>query len=104
MAELLRAGVAATDPGQAEAARTLGFSGREAFRLITLPQMLRIAKPVYQSMIVNLIQWTSVVGYVTITDPFAQAEDGLGITILKHVGRDLTHTYENGVNTVSVRV
>ena len=30
--------------------------------------MLHIAKPVYQSTIVNLIQWTSVVGYVTITD------------------------------------
>ncbi len=68
VAELLRAAVAATDPGQAEAARTLGFSRREAFRLVTLPQMLRIAKPVYQSTIVNLIQWTSVVGYVTITD------------------------------------
>ena len=27
-----------------------------------------IAKPMYQSSIVNLIQWTSVVGYVTITD------------------------------------
>ena len=37
-------------------------------------------------------------------DPFTQADDGLGVTILKHVGRDLTHTYENGVNVVSVRV
>ena len=68
VAELLRAAVAATDLGQAEAARTLGFSRREAFLLVTLPQMLRVAKPVYQSTIVNLIQWTSVVGYVTITD------------------------------------
>ena len=64
----MRAAVAATDLGQAEAARTLGFSRREAFLLVTLPQMLRVAKPVYQSTIVNLIQWTSVVGYVTITD------------------------------------
>ena len=37
-------------------------------------------------------------------NPFTQAEDGLGITILKHVGRDLAHTYENGTNIVSVRV
>ena len=35
---------------------------------ITLPQTLRIAKPMHQSGIVNLIQWISVVGYVTITD------------------------------------
>ncbi len=68
VAELLRTSIAATEKGQVEAARTLGFSKWQAFRLITLPQMLTIAKPVYQSLIVNLIQWTSVVGYVTITD------------------------------------
>ena len=68
VSELLRAALNAADKGQAEAARTLGFSGWDAFRLVTLPQVLRIAKPVYQSTVVNLIQWTSVVGYVTITD------------------------------------
>ena len=68
VAELLRSALAATDHGQVEAARTLGFSAWSTFRLVTLPQMLRIARPVYQSTIVNLIQWTSVVGYVTITD------------------------------------
>ena len=68
VAELLRSALDAADHGQAEAARTLGFSAWDTFRLITLPQVLRIAKPVYQSTIVNLIQWTSVVGYVTITD------------------------------------
>ena len=68
VAELLRAALDAADRGQAEAARTLGFNAWTTFRLVTLPQVLRIAKPVYQSTIVNLIQWTSVVGYVTITD------------------------------------
>ena len=68
VAELLRSALEAADHGQAEAARTLGFSAWDTFRLITLPQVLRISKPVYQSTIVNLIQWTSVVGYVTITD------------------------------------
>jgi polar amino acid transport system permease protein/polar amino acid transport system substrate-binding protein len=68
VAELLRSALEAADKGQAEAARTLGFSAWDTFRLVTLPQVLRIAKPVYQSTIVNLIQWTSVVGYVTITD------------------------------------
>ena len=68
VAELLRASISATDHGQVEAARTLGFSAFQAFRLVTLPQVVRIAKPVYQSTIVNLIQWTSVVGYVSITD------------------------------------
>ena len=68
VAELLRSALGASDSGQAEAARTLGFSAWDTFRLITLPKVLRIAKPVYRSTIVNLIQWTSVVGYVTITD------------------------------------
>lgn len=68
IAELMRTALDATDPGQVEAARTLGFSKWDAFRLITLPQAAHIARPVYQSTIVNLIQWTSVVGYVTITD------------------------------------
>ena len=68
IAELLRSGISATEHGQVEAARTLGFSAWQSFRLVTLPQVVRIVKPVYQSTIVNLIQWTSVVGYVSITD------------------------------------
>ena len=68
VAELLRSALMALDKGQVEAARTLGFSKWQAFKLVTFPQLVRIAKPVYQSTVVNLIQWTSVVGYVTITD------------------------------------
>ena len=68
VAELLRSALMALDKGQVEAARTLGFSKWQAFKLVTFPQICRIAKPVYQSTVVNLIQWTSVVGYVTITD------------------------------------
>ncbi len=68
VAELLRASINATDYGQIEAARTLGFGAFQAFRLVTLPQIITIAKPVYQSTVINLIQWTSVVGYVSITD------------------------------------
>lgn len=68
VAELLRSSLMAVDVGQVEAARTLGFSKVQAFKLVALPQIIRIAKPVYQSTIINLIQWTSVVSYVSITD------------------------------------
>jgi len=68
VAELIRAAISATDYGEVEAARSLGFSKWQAFRLVTLPQLARLARPVYQSTIINLIQWTSVVGYITITD------------------------------------
>lgn len=68
IAEIMRSALEAVDIKQLEAARMLGFSKSKAFFAITLPQAGKIAKPVYQSAIVNLIQWTSVVGYVTITD------------------------------------
>ena len=68
LSQLIRSSIMALDRGQVEAARTLGFSKWQAFKLIAFPQIVRIAKPVYQSTVVNLIQWTSVVGYVTITD------------------------------------
>ena len=85
VAELLRSALSASDRGQAEAARTLGFSAWDTFRLITLPQVLRIAKPVYQSTIVNLIQWTSVVGYVTITDLTRVINNDLSGAFLHHI-------------------
>ncbi len=68
ISEVMRSAVEAVDHKQLEAARMLGFSKPKAFFAITLPQAAIIAKPVYQSAVVNLIQWTSVVGYVTITD------------------------------------
>ena len=46
----------------------LGFSRAAAFRYITLPQAWKMAKPVFRNTAINLVQWTSVVGYVTITD------------------------------------
>ncbi|MCX6226269.1 MAG: amino acid ABC transporter permease, partial [Bacteroidia bacterium] len=68
IAEVMRSALEAIDKRQIEAARMLGFSKSKAFFAVTWPQAGRIAKPVYQSTIINLIQWTSVVGYVTITD------------------------------------
>ena len=68
IAEVMRSALEAVDKKQLEAARMLGISRSKAFFVITLPQAGKIAKPVYQSSIINLIQWTSVVGYVTITD------------------------------------
>lgn len=68
IAEIMRSSILAVDKGQVEAARSMGFSKIGAFTLVTLPQAGQIAKPVYQSAVINIIQWTSVVGYITITD------------------------------------
>ncbi|MBF0119684.1 MAG: amino acid ABC transporter permease [Desulfobacterales bacterium] len=67
-AEVMRSCITAVDEKQLEAARMLGFSKAKAFFLITLPQAWKIANPVYQNSVVNMIQWTSVVGYITIAD------------------------------------
>lgn len=68
IAEIIRAALEGADKMQAEAARMLGASKTKAFVYITFPQAAAIAKPVYQNAIVSLIQWTSVVGYIAITD------------------------------------
>lgn len=68
IAEIMRAALEGVDQMQVEAARMLGAPKTLAFRYIALPQAVKIAKPVYQNTIVSLIQWTSVVGYVAITD------------------------------------
>ncbi len=68
IAELMRAALESVDKMQVEAARMLGAPKSLAFVYIALPQAVRIAKPVYQNAVVSLIQWTSVVGYIAITD------------------------------------
>ena len=67
-AELMYAAFSSVNRGQVEAARTLGFSALGAFGRVTLPQAWNMARSVYQSTVINIIQWTSVVGFITITD------------------------------------
>lgn len=68
IAEIMRSALESIDKMQVEAARMLGASKTMAFAYVVFPQAAAIAKPVYQNAIVSLIQWTSVVGYVAITD------------------------------------
>jgi len=68
IAEIMKAALESVDRGQVMAARTLGFSKYEAFYYVTFPQASEFARPVYQNAVINLIQWTSVVGYITVSD------------------------------------
>jgi polar amino acid transport system permease protein/polar amino acid transport system substrate-binding protein len=68
IAELMRSALGGVDKMQVQAARMLGASRSLAFLYIALPHAVKIARPVYQNAIINLIQWTSIVGYVAITD------------------------------------
>ena len=65
---MMKAGVGAVDPGQREAAYSLGYTDRRAFFRIVLPQALPHFLPAYKGEITALIKATAVVGYVAVQD------------------------------------
>ena len=60
--------VKAVDPGQTEAGRAIGFSDRETFFLVVLPQAARQFAPLLRSQFVTLVKDTSIVGYIAVQD------------------------------------
>jgi len=67
-AEIFRSGMMSIGQGQWEAGAALGLSKLQSFRLIALPQALRMILPVYKGDVIALIKGTSIVGYVAIRD------------------------------------
>jgi polar amino acid transport system permease protein len=70
IAEIVRAGIQSIDPGQMEAARSLGLSHFQALRTIILPQAIRRVLPPLASEFVALVKdssLASVVGYEELT-------------------------------------
>ncbi len=63
IAELVRAGVAALDRGQGEAAASLGLSHWQSMRYVVLPQAIRRLVPALVSQLVRLLK-DSTLGYV----------------------------------------
>jgi polar amino acid transport system permease protein/polar amino acid transport system substrate-binding protein len=66
--EIMRSALAGVDCGQIQAARTLGFTGTGAFFNVTLPQAVQFGRSLYKNMAITLLQYTSIAGYITITD------------------------------------
>lgn len=73
--EIFRGAIAGVDAGQIEAARAMGMSWLTQTRRIVLPQALRIAWPAYTNEVVFLMQVTSLVSLVTVTELFRAADD-----------------------------
>lgn len=65
---ILENSIASVDSGQKEAAYSLGMSKGKTFFKITFPQALRKLLPLYQTRIINLVWWTSIVGYISVQD------------------------------------
>ena len=68
MYDMLSVGFGAVGNGQYEAATALGYSDRQSFFRILLPQAARHFLPIYKNEVVTLIKETSVAGYIAIQD------------------------------------
>ncbi|MBR5517180.1 MAG: amino acid ABC transporter permease [Firmicutes bacterium] len=73
MAEVIRGGIQAIDPGQIEAAKSLGMSKGQINKLIVLPQAFKIVIPSLGNEFVTLIKETSVLSYVGIEETLRKA-------------------------------
>jgi glutamate transport system permease protein len=66
--EALRSGINAVPPGQAEAARALGFDFRQSLRLVVLPQAFRTVVPPLGNVWIALAKNTSIAAGFAVTD------------------------------------
>ncbi len=67
-AELFRAGFTSVPAGQIEAARSFGYSARDAIRHIVLPQALILMLPPSVNLIVIILKDTAVLSILTIPE------------------------------------
>ena len=68
IAEVFRAGIAAVDKGQIEAAKALGLAPGPRFRLVVLPQALRTILPPLGNDLVALVKDSSLVSVLGVAD------------------------------------
>lgn len=68
MAEVMRGGIQAVEPGQIEAAYSLGMTKSLVNRLIVLPQAIRITIPSIGNEFITMIKETSVLAYVGVIE------------------------------------
>ena len=66
--EMLRSGIEGVDKGQTEAGLALGYTPRQTFIKIVLPQVVKSVMPVYQGETISLLKGTSIVGYIAVAD------------------------------------
>lgn len=68
MSEIVRSGILAVDSGQRDAARAMGFSGRQTFMRVVLPQSMRVIIPPTGSQFIGLLKGTSLVSVIAMGD------------------------------------
>ncbi len=68
MAEIIRSGLASVDRGQMLAGKTLGLRSDQIFRLITLPQMIRVIIPPTGNEFITLLKLTSLASVISLRE------------------------------------
>jgi polar amino acid transport system permease protein len=70
MTEIVRAGIISIDPGQMEAARSLGMTYVKAMRRIVLPQAARVIVPPLGNEFNNMLKTTSLLTVLSVPELF----------------------------------
>lgn len=68
MAEVFRSGIEAIDPGQNEAAHSIGMSRAMAMRRVILPQAIKVALPPYSNNMIMMLKDSSQTSIITVVD------------------------------------
>jgi His/Glu/Gln/Arg/opine family amino acid ABC transporter permease subunit len=82
MSEIFRGAIQAVDPGQMEAARSLGLSRTRAMIKVILPQALKISIPTLANQFIITIKDSSLAQVIGLPEMFQQAKIYVGNTFL----------------------
>jgi len=77
-AEVFRAGIAAIDRGQAEAARSLGLGTIRVYADVILPQALRIVVPPLGNVLIGVLKSATLMGVIALPD-LLHAAQGINV-------------------------
>jgi polar amino acid transport system permease protein len=80
LAEIVRAGILAVPRGQAEAATSLGMTRFQSFRLIVLPQAMRVIVPPTGNETIGMLKTTSLVSVIALADLMYSAQSIYSVT------------------------
>ncbi|MEE0796958.1 MAG: amino acid ABC transporter permease [Anaerovoracaceae bacterium] len=68
VAEIIRAGIEAVDPGQNEAARSIGMTKVQSMTHIIMPQAIKNILPAIGNEFITMIKETSIIQYLGVSD------------------------------------
>jgi len=68
MAEIVRAGIISVDPGQVEAAQSVGMTRLKALRLVVLPQAMRVVVPPTGNETISMLKTTSLASVIVVPE------------------------------------